>query len=265
MEDSMSESRIEMTWEYKPKGFFEEPRTLDRDGYSIGIQDGTIVATMSGSHFEKHKGIKDSIMHELERYFSGSQPFRTFPFTITDAGMVEHLVDGRANVTIAIQGAVMKVSSGKLDLSYTDENGVLHDSRRSRINETHKLGELAVKFGGSDDTGRAILDSFNTAMKNSNSEFVHLFEILERLRKKFAKGKKAKNQGAAIEVNLGIAGDDQIRLTDLCNHLPVYQGRHSGNQDGKLRNATEEEKEEARMLSRKLITAYFEYLDSNSG
>jgi len=253
-EKSSSDNTVIIKWSYTPPSFFEEPVKLKRDGYVIKIQDGQIEAEMKGSFFDSQEELRDTITKEMENYFLGSQLIRNVAFKISGGTINRYFTDGRKNVTLVIQSGKMEMKVGKVDIIHADANGVVHDSRKDRIANTQRLGELASKHVLTDTTARAILGSSKAAADNPNSELVHLFEVWETLKKLFGGEKNARD-------TLGISVAKRNRLGTLANDEPLNQGRHRGKHAGKLRNATADELNDARDIAREMIGAYLEHLE----
>ncbi len=99
-----------------------------------------------------------------------------------------------------------------------------------------------------------MLNSYHTAVADSNNELVHLYEIREGISAKFG-------SESAVRKLLNISSSQWSRLGQLCNNEPLKQGRHRGKTIGALRDASESELAEAREISRAMIEAYLQYLE----
>jgi len=245
---------VEIEWSYTPPTYFEEPITLERDGYTIQIREGKIKATMPGSRLDSQEGLREVITNELDNYFLGAQPFRNARFKISGGAINRYYPDGRKNTTIVIQSGTFKMTGGRVDLVYTDSNGIVQDTRKERIKKTQRLAELASQYAPRNVTAKAVLKSYDAAINDSANELVHLFEVWETLAKTFGSEADARN-------SLGISNAKRSRLGQLANDEPLRQGRHRGKHPGGLRNATTDELDEARSIARKMIGAFLEYLE----
>jgi hypothetical protein len=166
--------------------------------------------------------------------------------------------NGKRTVTIAPESCVVKVSVGPVDIIVKDKDGnVVGDTRRERIKKKKKLADLAEKHRPGNPVVEAILNSYKTAVNDPNNELVHLYEIREALSKNFG-------GDAATRSALGISGNAWSRLGQLANKRPLQQGRHRGKNVSALRDATEGELKEARLIARTLIENYLEYLERQS-
>jgi hypothetical protein len=100
-----------------------------------------------------------------------------------------------------------------------------------------------------------MLQSYDSAVRDPHDELVHIYEIRGALAARF--GSKAK----AVS-KLRLSNNDWNRLGELCNVLPLKQGRHRGENITALRDATEDELAEARLLATAMIEAYMKYIDA---
>jgi hypothetical protein len=121
--------------------------------------------------------------------------------------------------------------------------------------EEKEFAELLVKHRN-DSTVHSMLSSCGNSVKNPANELVHLYEIGDAIKTKF--GRKHK---AIKALNLK---EDWDRLGKLSNHEPLTQGRHRGEHIGTLRDATDEELAEARLIAKRMILAYLKYLEDLS-
>lgn len=254
MANNTTANKVEIEWNYTPPSYFEEQIVLERKGYSIEINDGHITARMSADVFDSRPGFRDSLMQELSDYFLGAQSIRRQAFEIHGGAINRVWPDGRRDTTIVVQSVVMRMTAGHVDLVYTDREGVVHDTRRDRIDVTKSLAELSARHAATDRTARKMLDSFDAAVRDPENELVHLYEVWEALKQEFRGEANARNA-------LGISNRVRSTLTRLANDEPLNQGRHRGRHAGSLRDATAEELDEARAIARDMLASYLKYLD----
>lgn len=254
MENNAIDNKIEIEWSYSPANYFEEQINLERENYSIEISDGHITAKMRADVFDSQPGLRDSLSQELKDYFLGAQPFRRQSFDIRGGAIIRIWPDGRRDTTLVIQSAVHMQTAGHIDLVYTDQKGVVHDTRRDRIKATKSVAELSARHAGSNLTARKLLDSFDAAVRDPKNELIHLYEVWDALQKEFRGKEKAQS-------TLGISVHERSRFGRLANIEPLNQGRHRGQHAGSLRDATSEELDEAREIARHMLASYLEHLD----
>jgi hypothetical protein len=246
-----TEARVEMRWVYLPTDFFDEIILLERNEYSIEIEKGHIIARVNESYDSSRPALYDFLTNELNVYFLGLNLVQRKPFGIHRSGIFRVRPDGRSDTTLVVQDVHHKHTVDHIDLSCTDDEGQVHDSRQVRIDATKKLAELAARHHD-DQTARKILNSFYDAFKDPGNELVYLYEVWEAINDRFGKGK--------AEDALGISASERERLKKLaCKNLK--QGRHRG-QHLNLRDATPEELNEARAIAQGMITKYLIYLEA---
>ena len=99
-----------------------------------------------------------------------------------------------------------------------------------------------------------MLQSYSWAVSFPDDELVYLYEIRDAATEPYGKQVAARNA-------LGISKTDWDKLGSLANNEPLRQGRHRGSQTADLRNATEDELEEARRIAREIISGLAKTLD----
>jgi hypothetical protein len=253
MDSRVPKDNIELEWHYTPQSYFEERVVLEREGYSIEINAGRITAKMTADVFESQPSLDDSLSKQLNDYFLGAQPIRRQPFEIQGGAITRVRPDGRRDTTIGLGTASMNIKGGHVDLVYTDQEGRVHDTRRDRIDAAKTLAERSVRHA-TDQTAHKMLGSFDAAVRDPDNELVHLYEVWDALREKFG-------DDTSVKEALGISSSARSRLGQLANDEPLNQGRHRGRHAGSLRDATAEEMDEARGITRDMIAAYLKYLD----
>jgi hypothetical protein len=251
---STTEIKIEIEWNYTPPSYFEEQIICEREGYSMEIEDGHITARMNADVFDSQPDFRDSLTQKLNDYFLGAQLIRRQAFEIHGGAINRVWPDGRRDTTLVVQSAFHKLTAENVDLVSTDDEGVVHDTRRDRIDTTRNLAELSARHAATDRTARKMLYSFDAAVRDPENELVYLYEVWEALQTKF------RGEGKARKA-LGILRSARSRLTHLADDEPLNQGRHRGSHAGSLRNATTDELDEARAIAEDMIALYLNYLD----
>ena len=251
--ENPTEQKIEIEWRYTPPTYFEEKMIFELDGYPVEINDGHITIRMTAADFDSQPGVRDSLTQKLNYYFLGMQPTRRQAFEIQGGAIFRLWPDGRRDTTIVCHSAVSNWTAGKVDLVYTDQDGIVHDTRRDRIDATKNLAELSARHAATDQTARKMLDSFDAAVRDPENELVHLYEVWDALRQKFDGEINARHA-------LNISRDVRSRFGTLAN-TELNQGRHRGQHAGSLRDATSKELDEARAIARDMLASYLRYLD----
>jgi hypothetical protein len=115
------------------------------------------------------------------------------------------------------------------------------------------LSKLSAKHAD-DLTVSKLLQAYTASISDPANEFVHLYEIKDSLKTRF--GKKSN-----VRKILGISDGDWTLIGKLSNDASIRQGRHRGNRQGDLRDATNDELAIARQTAKNMILAYLRYID----
>lgn len=249
----MSDTVI-LEWAFSPPDYFEEVVRIERDGYTMIIDNGRAEARIDPAAYDSEHKMRGVLHGRLNDRFLAVQVVTHKPYELSKSTMCLLHADGRKDVTLFPETGVFKISSGNVDFVVTDKNGeVISDSRRDRIAKKAELAELAERYGGRDELAASLLASYQAAVRDSRNELVHLYEIREALSRYFG------GESATCSA-LRISHSDWSRLGRLANEAPVIQGRHRGKHVGGLRSASAEELEQARRIAQCLIGAYMSYL-----
>ena len=252
---------LEIIWSYTPKDYFEEPYEEDNGNYSLEIDDGHATVTMDAQRYDNNAEVLDEIFKEIEGLFAGAQLINHGPYELRQTGrtMYRKRPEGPGSISILAGPAKISVSAGSIDVKITDAEGnVTADTRADRIRERKELAQMAARHRPNDDVAKAILNSYDAAVRDRDNELVHLYEVYEALVSRFGGEEDVRSQ-------LGVSRRRRRRLTTLANKEPLKQGRHRGYHVGQLRDATNEELNDAREIARSMIRAYLEYLDRQTG
>lgn len=107
---------------------------------------------------------------------------------------------------------------------------------------------------------KSLLNSYKAAVKDPDNELVHLYEIRDALHRKFGNDKAALS---TLE-KFGLTRNNWKDFGNLANKASLRQGRHRGQNDGALCDATDDELFNARRIARTMIEAYLRYLDETA-
>ena len=245
-----------MEWTYSPPNFLEEPLSLRTDEYGLAANDGKAVATGEVGDSALDPTLQAQIHNRLHAHFIATQVITHKPFDLSAFTSYRLHADGRKDVTLRVQPAILHVSAGNLDLVLKDAAGnVLRDTRAERIATERTLGELVHSHRENDAAAAAILSSYESAVQDPDNELIYLYEIRDAMAVRFGGHASAISQ-------LQLSQSAWDTLGALANVEPLRQGRHRGRRAGQLRNATPSELEKARAIARHIIQRYFGYLDS---
>ncbi|MFT3894751.1 MAG: hypothetical protein QM730_24235 [Anaerolineales bacterium] len=166
--------------------------------------------------------------------------------------------DGKRNIYLEVETAVIKMIAGKVDFVHRDKEGnVLYDSKRERLAQQQWFAETVSKYRTLDKTLEQLLKSYQEAVRDPDNEFLYLYEIRDAIATRFGSKKNSLKQ-------LGIVEKDWSLLGELSNKRNIKQGRHRGEFAGLLREADASELEMARKIAVSLIEKYLLYLEKHT-
>lgn len=244
---------LELRWEYTPKSLFEERLTVEFNDCHITVDDGAVLATLPLVAGETRSPLRRSVESYVESLFLGVQVA-----THTDCQLGRPSVstlhdDGSRGYILECETGVFRTTGGNVDLTYTRTDGTIVDTRRERIERKHSLSRAAACHGPKDEVLARMLRSYRSSITDTEDELIHLYEVLDSLTSVFG------SQSDALR-NLVMPKQAWSRLGQLCNDLPLRQGRHRGRVKQLIRSASDDELEEARRLAASFIESYINYL-----
>jgi hypothetical protein len=245
---------LELRWEYTPKTIFEERLTTQFDGCQIVVDDGAVLATVPIVAAETRSALRRHVEAYVESLFLGVQVATHEQCQIGRPSVSTLHDDGSRGYIIEGEPCVIRIKGGQVDLTYTRSDGTVVDTRRDRIQRKHSLSRAAAEFGTRDEVLARMLRSYRSAIADTEDELIHLYEVLDSLSSAFG------SQSATLR-SLGTSKKAWSRLGQLCNELPLRQGRHRGRIQQPTRNASKEELKEARDLAAGFIESYLRYLE----
>lgn len=244
-----------LEWTYSPRDFFESAIEIARSDYTVDIAAGAVSARLPASAFDADEGIRQRLHESLVDRMRGIQLLTRKPFQLSKPRLTRIDPDGRRHIFVELEGAVLTLTGGLVDITVTDATGkVVRDSKQERIQKKASLADLVAKYSSGDALLKSMLKSYETSTSDANNELVHLYEIRESLSTAFGGETKARTA-------LAISKGDWSRLGQLCNDEPLRQGRHRGKKFASLRDATETELSEVRDIARKMIEGYLHFRD----
>lgn len=249
---------VVLEWTFSPPDYFEETIVIERDTYTMTIDNGKVEARIGPAAYDQKHKMRDELHDTLNDRFLGVQLLTHKTYELSKASMYRLHPDGRRDVTVFAEPCVIGVSVGTPDIVVKDKYGnIVSDSRRDRIEKKKELAELVEKYRSQDQVLASMLASYKMAVTDPDNELVHLYELRDALSAKFG------GKSAAL-TTLAISDTQWSRLGRLANIDPLRQGRHRGKKVGKLRDATESELKEARNIACNMIQAYLAYLETQN-
>ncbi|MBP1152763.1 hypothetical protein [Methylocaldum sp. RMAD-M] len=245
---------VVLEWTFSPPDYFEHRFQINRDGYSIVVENGTAEARIDPAIYDDEHKIRDRLHDELNNHFLGVQLLTHQPYDLSKSSMYRLYADGRRDVNVFVESAVIVYSGGTPDIVITDSKGqVVSDTRQDRIESKRELAALSASCSSRDSLAASLLASYHAAVTDPENEFLHLYEIRDALSKHF--GGESKTRLA-----LGISNTKWSDFGRLTNNTPLKQSRHRGKFAGETRTAADTELQEARDIAREFIEAYLRYL-----
>jgi hypothetical protein len=244
-------TKTELEFNYEPSNYFEEAQYHQLSDGELRADEGKAVVVLDVPADPVPDALRARVSQEVESVFKLRQlldrrPFRVLPPAAVQYGIAG--VEGRA-VFLSIDEVIHAHAADRVDLVTTNANGeVIHDTRAERIAE-HKrfISSLLPKM--SNNSMRAMVDSYCKAIDDPANELVHLYEIRDAACEHYG-------NEATARARLGVSRDDWRNLRRLSNDKPLNQGRHRGVHALSLRDATAEELEQARNIARHIIEAF---------
>jgi hypothetical protein len=253
---------VVLEWTYSPPNYFEEPICITHEKYVMTIDSGKVAARIKPENYNKEYKMDDVLHDALNERFLVKQLFTHARYELSKALM--YLLHSDGHKDIHLYTVICAHSHiNPVDLIIKDKDGnIISDSRWERKEkeknllelEERNLLELFEKYRSKDPLIDSLFNSYAKAVSDPHNELIYLYEIRDALKNKFRNEAEARTA-------LGISFNKWRRLRILANTEPLKQGRHRGMNLDVLRDATVEELEEARLVARKLIGGYLEYLE----
>jgi hypothetical protein len=255
-------NRFELSWTFSPAEFFEQELVTGGEGYTLTISNGAAVATFEPGVYEANPQVREVVQRELENRLLGVQLVAYQAYTLNGPTTVQIKVDGTRNTIVQARADQMLAGFGTPDVLQTDPNGlIVVDTKRARISRKAEAANLIAKVAMTDSLLSHLVRSHRSAVNDPDNELVHLYEIWDALKTELGGQSKA----CAI---LGVLERERSRFGEICNELPLLQGRHRGKTAVKsgveLRDATERELNDARQFAQTLILRYAAFAEKRS-
>lgn len=245
---------LELRWQFTPSSFFEQPLEVKYLEANISVDDGVVVARLPYSGGEIRSPLRAAVEAQVEALFLGVQVAEDAKFELSAPTVNTLHEDGSRGHIIECASGSYQFRGGRPDLRYTNSDGTVVDTRQDRLDRKRRLSLAAAKYAPNDAALARMLRSYRSALLDRQDELIHLYEVIDTLTGAFG------SQTEALR-NLRIPKRSWSRLGQICNELPLHEGRHRGRIKEPLRNATEAELAEARALSSAFVEAYVTFLD----
>ncbi|MCK9398308.1 MAG: hypothetical protein M0Q44_22320 [Methylobacter sp.] len=242
-------------WTFSPINYFEEPVEFRCRNETIRIDKGRAESRIPPDRYAPDHSICDQLHKELNLKFLAGQIFNHQPYTLNKPSILQG-----NNITVAIEGLSCRTTVGNIDLIQYDKSGnVVGDSKKERIEEQNNFIVLVSKHS-SDSLLVKMMMHYDEAVRDSCKEFVHLYNIRGAIAT--LGGEEGSRNTLGDIISKTEWRKKWSALGKLCNDSEIKQGRHTGENKGPLRDATEEELQEARSVARFFIEHYVNYLEN---
>jgi hypothetical protein len=235
---------VVLEWNYSPPDYFEQDIKIERVEYDLRIGNGKATARVMSSAYDASPNYRHSLHESLSNRFLAIQLLTHRVYNLSMPSMYRLHPDGRKDVTLIVESLFQKQTTSSIDLIVKDKNEkVISDTRQDRINSNLNFANLVEKHSKTDDVLRALLKSYNDAVKDPDNELVYIYEIRDAIAHKFGDECNA-------ESILGISKNKWSRIGALANDEPLKQGRHRGKNIGSI--------------ARLIVKSYLIWLDKGS-
>lgn len=245
---------VVLEWKFSPPSYFEEGLTIQRQHVIITIADGKVVARIPAAIYDKDPVVvRANVEAELRARFLAAQIIDHKHVDLAEPTLIRIDSEGRRHLFVEVEAGHVTVTGGMIDVEIRNKAGnIVSSSRTNRIARRNEVADLAGKHA-SDELLIAMLASYDDAIRDPRNELIYLYEVRDAIAAHFH------GQDAA-QAALGIDRQAWSRFGFLCCTLPLRQGRHRGHNVGALRDASEDELNEARTFARNVIDRYLRYL-----
>lgn len=239
--------RVELVWTFEPTDLFPAPHIEPQTG--LRFEAGTVRADVPPRESSSRLLVdRLSVIAEAEVVARGIATHREISFARVPR-VNEYDEQGNCTARITVSDvARVTVSAPSADVQVISGDGtVIRDTRAERLARHERFArELAPKLPKS-ALLRDLAAIYGRAVADPSDEFVHLYEIRDRMSTEFGSDSKARDA-------LRLSKTEWDRIGILANRRPTTVGRHRG-EFLELRPPTEEELADARDAARTLLLA----------
>ncbi len=240
---------VVLVWQFSPPDVFEEPTSLVAAGQTINIADGKAEARIDAIAYDSSASLRQQLHAALNARLNAIEILSHCECHLEKSIMTRVDASGRKHYFLEAEPGIYKLTGSPVDFIVTDAQGnIVNDTKRERVRKKRLFGEQ-IEGRLSDPVIASIVQSYHRAVRHPDDELVYLYEIRDTLSEHFGGEHAARSA-------LSLSGNAWSRFGRLCNEEPLNQGRHRGRSFGTLRDATEEELDEARQFARTMIRTY---------
>src|SRR5690606_37338503 len=197
--------------------------SFECEGGKVSIGDGNVRGEFEPTRYQEGRDFRDLVHRAVTNRFLAQQVQTHEHFDLSAAAMTCEHADGRRDVTAFIEPLALKLSVGQIDVVLTDAQGnIVQDTKAERLAKQEKFRTDVADLLPADLTLKRMLQSFNTALRDKDNLFIHLYEIREALTSEFGDGRQARE-------TINLSQSQWSRFGRLANEDPLQEGRHRGN------------------------------------
>ena len=247
------EELVIIEWSFSPEDYIEHKNK--GGNIDIEISKGKVKVTLPFSEYNADKNIREKLHNRVKAFFDAMMISKREPYTLSKPSTMERLSpDGNKHYTTFLETGHFVLTGGEFYSVHKDAAGnIIRDTKAEKKQAQLELSKLSAKHAD-DLTVSKLLQAYTASISDPANEFVHLYEIKDSLKTRF--GKKSN-----VRKILGISDGDWTLIGKLSNDASIRQGRHRGNRQGDLRDATNDELAIARQTAKNMILAYLRYID----
>jgi hypothetical protein len=241
--------RTEFAYSYQPADFFEVSAAVTLTTGVLTFKDGECVLRLTDSRTVDH-AYAQLMTADIRAIFQARQSLTRRAFVLTGPRVTHHRDDGLRDHVLLAEAGKFVLRGYPIDFRITDAAGtIVRDTKADRLQHEAAFVQAIAAKAPSSAVLRRMLESYGRSVDDPANELVHLYEIRDAASNQYA------NEALARRA-LGISKNDWSKLGRLSNDEPLREGRHRGRQSGRLRNASEEELDSARLIARQIMEAF---------
>jgi len=246
------EELVIIEWLFSPEDYIEHKYKVGNIDFDIS--NGKVKATLPFSDYNADKNIREKLHNRVKAFFDAMMISKRKPYTLSKYPIMEGLnPDGKKHYTVIVEEESFPIREEIYFVINDAVGNVIRDTKAEEKQASLELAELSARHAA-DLTVSKLLQAYTTSISDPANEFVHLYEIKDSLKTRFG------NESNVKKI-LGISDNDWKPIGKFPNDPSIRQGRHRGNRQGKLRDATNDELAIARQTAKNMILAYLRYID----
>ena len=184
----MSITKTILYWQYKPVNFFEVPFQYSDNQYILNMQNGNAESILSTPHEMVPEKVQKDIENKVLSFFNARMLLKHKPYELGSLNIRQHHSDGNIATLATISGkaSIVKLENGKIDFLLTDSSAqVILDTKAERVAKEESLIKVIASSTGKHPLINKLITSYKTAVSDPSDELVHLYEIIDALKKHF--------------------------------------------------------------------------------